>query len=121
MYKVRFNLGRGKRYMTWKITKPNGEVDYLNPKEVFLVLSNCTLKNNKNTARKIYEGANKRVCAYVLCEDVEVLESRDYEIGDKITYNPRVKPNWFNVSGEDIDGANINKIVSDKYTLYEKK
>jgi hypothetical protein len=119
MYKVRFNLGKGKRYMTWKVTKPNGEVDYLNPKEVFLRLDDCTLKNNKKSALDIFNGANKRVCAFVTCKNVEVCVKVTYQVGDKISYNPRVKPYWVNSLGEDIDNLKIKSMVSEGYSLYK--
>ena len=51
--KVRFNLGRGKNYMKWKVQYPSGNVEYFNPSDVQLILKNCQLKNNRKTAEKI--------------------------------------------------------------------
>ena len=36
--KVRFNLGRGTNYMKWKVTYPDGNIEYYNPTEVQLVM-----------------------------------------------------------------------------------
>jgi len=57
--KIRFNLGRGKNFMKWKIQYPNGEIEYHNPTDVQLLMHDCTLKNRKKTAQKIFDGAKK--------------------------------------------------------------
>lgn len=92
--KVRFNLGRGKNYLKWKVTHPDGVI-YYSPDEVQLVMTECTFKNHKSTAQKIYDGGNKTVCAWVLCKDIKIYTGKPItDETNKVRYNPRVQPNW---------------------------
>ena len=65
--KVRFNLGKGKNYMKWKLQFPTHS-EYYSPSEYNLAMFGCTLKNSKTTAKKIHDGAHKTVCAWILCD-----------------------------------------------------
>ena len=126
--KVRFNLGRGANYMKWKVQYPNGVVEYHNPSEVQLILKGCQLRNHKGVAKKIFDGANKTVCAWVLCEDIEIvnLTTTNYIkqfmkfdlMFDRIKYNPRVKPNWL-LNDKIVDNEFIYSIGSVDYGLYK--
>jgi hypothetical protein len=115
--KVRFNLGRGKNFMKWKIQYPDGKIEYHSPDDVQLVMSDCILKNHKKTAQKIFDGGEKVVCAWVLCKSLELKESTlDTElyvilIGDKVSYNPRVTPHWM-LNGENVDGMFIHRMTT---------
>ncbi len=118
--KVRFNLGRGKNYMKWKVEYPNKVVEYLNPTEVQLVMKNCQLRNHKGVANKIFNGANKTVCAWVLCKDIELLKKdfKQYDLScDRIRYNPRIQPNWV-LNDEVVDNMFVDEIGSVDYGLY---
>jgi hypothetical protein len=112
--KVRFNLGRGKNYMKWQIKYPDGKILYENPDNVNLVLNNCMLKNNKKTAEKIFEGQNKQVCAWILCESVSISrninENKSILEGVQIKYNPKLVPNWVSVDGKNIDNSFFSEI-----------
>jgi hypothetical protein len=117
--KVRFNLSRGKNYMKWKVEYPDKTVEYLDTAEVQLVMRNCKLKNYKNVAEKIYNGANKEVCAWVLCEDLFVkkcdfLKDEGYE---RVKYNPRETPNWV-YKDEVADGLSFQTLISIDHGLY---
>ena len=93
--KVRFNLGRGKNYLKWKVTYPDGEVTYYSPDEFQLVMTECTFKNHKKTAQKIYDGDNKTVCAWILCKYIKVHTDKSItDESNRVRYNPRVQPNW---------------------------
>jgi len=119
--KVRFNLGAGQNYMKWKIEYPDGKVEYLRPTDVQLVMSDCTLKNYKKTAEKIFNGADKTVCAWVLCKEIEIRkENFEPDNENKIRYNPRVQPNWM-FNGEIVDGKKFDSIISVDYGLYIKE
>jgi hypothetical protein len=116
--KVRFNLSRGVNYLKWKIEYPDGNVMYYHPTGVQLVMGECTLKNYKKTAEKIHNGANKSVCAWVLCKTLDL--KFDNFITDNTTqikYNPRVQPNWM-VNGEVSDGKKLDSIHSIGYSLF---
>lgn len=117
--RVRFNLSRGKNYMKWKVEYPDKTVQYHDVTEVQLVMRNCKLKNYRSTAEKIYKGADKSVCAWVLCEDLFVKQT-DFlkdEGYDRVKYNPKVQPNWV-YKGEVADGTSFQTLISIDYGLY---
>jgi hypothetical protein len=126
--KVRFNLGRGANYMKWKVQYPNGVVEYRNPSETQLILNGCQLRNHKGVAKKIFDGGNKTVCAWVLCDEIEIitLTTTNYLklftqfdlMFDRIKYNPRVKPNWI-FNDEIVDNEFIQSIGSVDCGLYK--
>jgi hypothetical protein len=106
--------------MKWKVEYPNKVVEYLNPTEVQLVMKNCQLRNHKGVANKIFNGANKTVCAWVLCKDIELLKKdfKQYDLScDRIRYNPRIQPNWV-LNDEVVDNMFVDEIGSVDYGLY---
>ncbi len=118
--KVRFNLSAGKNYMKWKVEYPDRKPEYYDPNEFQLVLGGCLLKNHKKTAEKIHQGANKTVCAWVLCDHITIHKAGAVEITEncyQIKYNPRVRPNW--MWGEEVmDGCCLPVMVSEVNRLY---
>lgn len=113
-YKVRFNLNReADKYMKWQIRDPQGEVTHYEPSEVTLVMQKCVLRNNKREATKIFNGEYKRVCAWVECEEVEVVKHRAIRSmkDPKVEYNPRKQPYWV-IDGVDSDKAELELIYS---------
>ena len=122
--KVRFNLGRGPNYMKWKIQYPFGYVEYCDPKSTQIVMTGCTLKNSRKTAQKIFNGEHKTVCAWVLCDSVEVkfdgFQSYDTHNCPTLKYNPRVKPHW-DYNNEDADNLNFSEIGTVDYKLFVTK
>lgn len=121
--KVRFNLSRGKNYMKWKVEYPNKTVGYYDPEQVQLILTNAQLRNYKKVADKIYNGANKSVCAWVLCDSVEIKTTDFKELNDsfdRIKYNPRIKPNWI-INEKIADNEYMELIISENNKLYKVK
>lgn len=119
--KVRFNLGRGKNYMKWKVQHPDGKVEYHSPTDVQLLMHDCTLKNHKNTAQKIFDGANKTVCAWVLCKSIAIKREKFIQAdldGERVRYNPRVTPHWM-LNDSNVDGMSVDKLVSVDFGLYK--
>ncbi len=119
--KVRFNLGRGKNYMKWKVQYPNGEVEYYDPTSTQLVMVNCQLGNHKKVAEKIYNGGEKVVCAWVLCESIVINTNKFLQLDTychRIKYNPRVQPNWL-LNGEVVDNQKYEQIGSVDFGLYK--
>jgi hypothetical protein len=116
--KVRFSLQRGENYMKWRVIGSDGIVTYYNPCDVQLIMKGCTLRNNKKMATKIFNGeSTKVVCAWILCNDLEIRHSDFVKESDfKIKYNPKVAPNW-TFLGEDIDDRDVSYIVSVDYKL----
>lgn len=116
-YKVRFNLGRGKNYLKWKVTSPSGDVNYYEPNNVCLHMENCKLVNQKGSAQKIFDGANKTVCAWIECEALTIFEPLLIAKGTKISYNPRVQPNWV-CDGEIVDKGRYDVLYSFENGVY---
>ena len=124
MYKVRFNLGRGANYMKWLVhNMETKERKYYDPEEVNLNLFDCRLINKRSTAIKIFEGANKSVCAWIECRHVEV----DYNVKSKITrefaynirYNPKVKPFWVSEHGADLDHFVFPLLITEGKEIFD--
>jgi hypothetical protein len=118
--KVRFNLGRGKNFMKWKVQYPNGAVEYYSPSEVQLIMKGCQLRNHKGVAQKIFDGGEKVVCAWVLCDSIEIITNTFLQLDTychKIKYNPRVQPNWL-LNGEVVDNEKFEIIGSVDSGLY---
>ena len=115
--KVRFNLGRGKNYLKWKIEYPNSEPQYLDPNEVKLVMEGCLLKNYKKVSQRIFDGSNKTVCSWVICDNVIVKIPEPHLGGKSVSYNPRIKPHWV-YDGVDADNFTFETLVSDGRELY---
>lgn len=122
-YKIRFNLGRGKNYMKWKVEGPYG-VAYYNPEEVQIHMNGCQLKNQRKTAEKINGGANKTVCAWVRCKSVQIFPANFLRLDEmhdtQFKYNPRKYPFWFMHEGVSIDNMEVSRIVSFGRQLYYK-
>ncbi len=120
--KVRFNLGRGKNYMKWKVQYTDGTIEYHSPTDVQLVMHECILKNHRKTAQKIYDGGEKVVCAWVLCKRLAIVKSDRFTKadlnGERVRYNPRVTPHWI-LDGENVDGISVDKLVSVDFGLYK--
>ena len=119
-YKVRFNLGKGKNYMKWKVEGPEG-IFYYDPVEVQILMLGCQLKNQRKTAEKINGGANKTVCAWIRCGKLSIrtenyLQLDTYVDAIQLKYNPRKLPHWF--INEDI---NVDNLVVDLIVTIDRK
>ncbi len=109
-YQIRFHLGAGENYGKWQV-KCSAGVRYFDPAKVSLTMLDCQLRNQPATAKKVYDGANKSVCAWVDCN--ELLVSGPVEMaGVPVSYNPKVAPHWRNLSGQNIDGKRIEVLRS---------
>lgn len=116
MFKVRFHLGAGEHFQHWQVTnKATGEVAYYDPSVTRLQMSDATLRNQPGTARKIHQGANKSVCAWIDCKSVLVVPlgealMRSCELAldtfviagtplPTVRFNPKVAPHWVDGDG----------------------
>ena len=124
MYKVRFNLEAGEHFRKWQV-KHGDNMSYYTPENHTLQMLNCTLYNNSRIAQKIFDGANKSVCAWVECERLYVfnttLSNMVYWNHSPIFYNPRKQPNWINSIGDNIDGDTFLELLSDDRKLFALK
>lgn len=121
MYKVRFHLGRGKHFMHWQVKSSEGVVSYVDPQDNQLALVGCKLSVQPTAAQKIHDGANKTVCAWIECEEVQVLSvdrikpnQQDY----RISFNPRVSPNWIDENKTIVSGEQYQILFTSDRTLW---
>ncbi len=118
--KVRFNLGKGKNYKMWKLEFPTHS-EYYSPEEYTVFMYGCQLKNHKKTAEKINQGADKSVCAWILCDQVFLGQNVKLPTGGtSLKYNPRKQPNW--LAGDVVvDNEHFDSIWSEGRNLFGKK
>lgn len=109
MIKVRFHLAKGENFKKWQVRRKD-EVYYYDPDTVNLVMTNCKLKNQKATAQKIHDGANKSVCAWIECDEVEVLAGSYPRPDEFYFYNPKHLPHWYNQKGDNVDNQKDEKL-----------
>lgn len=116
--KVRFSLQRGENYMKWKVVDSDGTTSYYSPCDVQLIMRGCSLKNNRKLSQKIYEGTStKNVCAWILCDSIEIRHSDFVKESDyKIKYNPKLAPHWMFIGG-DVDNEDVSYIFTIDYRL----
>ena len=105
LWGVRFHLQNGKHYMHWQVMSPNGDKYYFNPNEVTIEIEEAYLKVNEGVADKITQGGEKNPCAWIMCEEVRVLEGTSKATSNEIKYNPR-KHSHFTLNDGD---TSINK------------
>lgn len=130
-FRVRFHLGKGKNYMMWQVRdrglNKSGVVatEYYDPDKVDIVMSKCLLGNQVSAARKIFEGANKTVCAWVDCDMIDVLyhtsptyESEDVSDKTQYKYNPRKNPHWFTDTNFNCDGEKMPRMLTKGRNIY---
>jgi hypothetical protein len=110
MNKLRFHLGRGEHYMHWQHTFGNDKT-YTDPETDYgSTYLDVKLVSSKTTAKKIHDGDNKTVCAWLQFKsnwpDFEELDETDMSEFVKISYNPREAPHWTikDLPGIDLDG-----------------
>jgi hypothetical protein len=116
-FKIRFHLGKGENYMKWRIENiDDRSVTFFDPSNFKARITDCKLYNQTSAAKKINEGANKTVCAWIMSKDYNLIESHDNEINLEIKYNPRITPSWTNQDGENID----NKEYKTMYIINKK-
>ena len=124
MYKLRFHLAQGKNFMNWQVKSPDGTVKYYNPELIEIRCFNAVLINKETTAKKIFNGAHKEVCAWVEAENIITMDIDDpvSECNDfiQVRYNPRVTPNWMK-GDKNVDGSNQTVLISQGRNLYTLK
>ena len=81
----------------------------------------CKLSLQPTAAKKIHDGANKTVCAWIECEAVQVLEvnrlkpnEQDY----RIKFNPRQSPNWTDGYNNIVSGNEYEILFTNDRTLW---
>ena len=116
-FKVRFHLSKGVNFMKWQVTNQlTGNAFYLSPECVNLSMNGCKLVNRQASANKIFNGDNKSVVAWILCNNYEI-SSGSFRVGKlPLSYNPRICPHWI-LGGMIADNETITTIVTSGRSL----
>ena len=125
--RLRYHLARGNFYKHWQLKNTRrGKPVYFNPKDTNFLLNNVRLYNRRYAAQKIYEGANKGVCAWLAIKGSVKVQATEFDTSDmvEISYNPRVAPFWtYKAVGVDlhlidIDLKEFDKVIINKTKIY---
>lgn len=118
-YQIRFHLGKGQHYQHWQVKSLAG-VRYYDPDKVSLTLLDCQLRNQPGTAKRIFDGENKKVCAWIDCNDFTVGNPTELE-GSQVAYNPRVSPHWRDSAGKNIDGMRLEVLRTKSRSVFSNE
>lgn len=114
-FKVRFHLGAGENFMKWRVENTlTKKVEFFDPSIYELRLSDCKLYNQKGSAKKIYDGGTKTVCAWIMSNKVDIcIGGGDHNMdSNRLTYNPRVSPNWLDSNNNNIDKQEFSNLIT---------
>lgn len=122
-YRVRFHLARGDNYMKWQVfDRQQNTKTYFEPSLKSLFMKNCELGNHPTTAKKIYDGQNKTVCAWVSCDDVQIWDNDIVKLDTSgmthYKYNPKKNPHWFTDTHNNRDGMKFSTMITQQRAVY---
>ncbi len=110
--------------MKWQI-KLSGhsidEVQYVDPAEHQIAMFNAKLKVQTGTSKKIHEGACKTVCAWVQCDEVQIMPNDKIKpnVNDfYVRFNPRHNPEWVDMHSNIMSGEEYSLLVSQDRSLF---
>ena len=126
MYKIRFHLGRGDNFMKWQVKTLVSDgtdiVQYFEPQKYQLAMFDAKLKVQLGTSKKIHEGACKTVCAWVECEELQILGTADLikpaENDFYVRFNPRHNPNWTDRYSNIMNDEKFDILVTDDRSIF---
>lgn len=122
MIRVKLHLTKGAHYRQFQVKDlRSGDVEYVNPETQSLCMVDCVLKNRKKTAQRIFDGANREVCAWVECDMVQIVDAQNGSLDASckaVLYNPKVAPYFCDVNGNNLDGFRFPKMVTVGRTVF---
>jgi hypothetical protein len=92
----------------------------VDPETKSIIMRDCILGNQPATAKKIFDGDNKTVCAWVACDDVSVVDSLS-RVDHRMTrfkYNPRKNPHWFSDASINCDNRKFKVMITNNRKVY---
>jgi len=95
MFDIRFHLGAGKYYKFWQIRFGQVPV-YHNPAMSAIVMYDCTLKNERGKAERVFATQKRDVCGYIRCKNYTTIsyDSINVEGHEELMYDPKIAPYW---------------------------
>jgi hypothetical protein len=102
MFDIRFHLGAGKYYKFWQIRFGQVPV-YHDPAKDAIVMYDCTLKNERGKAERVFATQKRDVCGYVRCRDYTSIpyDKVNVEGYQELMYDPKIAPYWRSSNGPD--------------------
>lgn len=123
-YRIRFHLAKGENYMKWQVFDlQTNTKSYLDPDSKSIIMTECELGNQPATSKKIFNGENKTVCAWVRCDDVKI-KDRDGVIPPAINgmthykFNPKKNPHWHTDHMMNADGKKFPVMMTHERKVY---
>lgn len=124
--RLRYHLARGEFYKHWQLKNTRtGKPVYFNPEDTSFLLRDVKLYNRRYAAQKIYEGANKGVCAWLSIKGQIKIHIPEFDTSGmvEIFYNPKEVPFWTyktRVPGleVDLDLKEFDKVIINKTKIY---
>lgn len=122
MYAIRRDLKGGKTHGFWQISKCRirsklgKAIEYIDGKKYTLILKGCYLHNSVAAAKKIFEGADRERCAWIVCDSFEIVPIKDID-GIEISYNPKKSPHYL-CDDENVDKTEHDCITTKNYQMY---
>ena len=109
--------------MQWQILdRQENEKSYVDPDFSSILMKNCELGNRPATARRIMNGENKTVCAWVSCDDYQVVDNDRFKLDTHALthykYNPKKNPHWFTDTHDNRDGLKLSTMVTQDRAVY---
>lgn len=122
-YRVRFHLAKGDNFMKWQVfDRQYNTKSYFDPSFKTILMRDCVLGNRPATAKRIFEGENKTVCAWVSCDDIQVWDSDTVKVDTSAMthykYNPRKNPHWFTDTHDNRDGLKLETMMTNNRAIY---
>jgi len=97
-------------------------VQYFEPQKYQLAMFDAKLKVQLGTSKKIHEGACKTVCAWVECEELQILGTADLikpaENDFYVRFNPRHNPNWTDRYSNIMNDEKFDILVTDDRSIF---
>ena len=109
--------------MKWQVfDRKDNTKSYFDPSSKTILMRDCVLGNRPATAKRIFEGENKTVCAWVSCDDIQVWDSGivklDTSAMTQYKYNPRKNPHWFTDTHDNRDGLKLETMMTNNRAIY---
>lgn len=123
-FKIRRNLAKGAEYGFLQISesdtnsKLGATIAMVDPSKYSIEMYDCILWNVKGTAQKIFEGAYKERCAWIVCDSFEVVDLVGPISDNELAYDPRLAPHWLDNDLNDVDKTSHEIIVSSGVQMY---
>jgi len=109
--------------MKWQVfDKQQNTKDYFDPNSKSIFMKNCELGNRPATAKRIMEGENKTVCAWISCDDYQVWDNERFALDTSAMthykYNPKKNPHWFTDNHDNRDGLKFDTMITQDRAVY---